>query len=71
MEKKSQKLYSTNYNLLMVQDLWQAHYQILLIILPKKFIELNVKMNIIIKNAKGVKLNSNIVTVFLQNLEIN
>ena len=37
MEKNLQKPYLTNYNLLTAQDLWQA--QILLIILPKKFIK--------------------------------
>ena len=26
MEKKSLKPYVTNYNVLIVQDLWQAHY---------------------------------------------
>ena len=33
MEKKLIKPYPTDNNLLTVQDLWQAHYQILLIIL--------------------------------------
>ena len=28
MEKKLQKPYLTNQNLLIAQDLWQAHYQI-------------------------------------------
>ena len=28
--KKIQKLYLTNYSLLVVQDLWQVHYQILM-----------------------------------------
>ena len=45
MEKKSQKPYRTDYCLLIVYDLWQAHYQILLLILLKKFKKLNVKMN--------------------------
>ena len=40
-EKKSQELYLTDYNWLSVQNLWQAHYQILLIILLKEFIKLN------------------------------
>ena len=30
MEKKLQKPYLTDYNLLIVQNLWQAHSQILL-----------------------------------------
>ena len=36
--KKIQKIYLTNYNLLIAQDLWQAHYQILLTIFLKEFI---------------------------------
>ena len=32
MEKKLQKPYAACYNLLVAQDLWQAHYQVLLII---------------------------------------
>ena len=43
MEKKLQKLYLTDYNLIKAQDLWQAHYQILLIILLKELIKLNVQ----------------------------
>ena len=42
METKLPKSYLTDYNLLRVQDLWQAHPQILLIILLKEFIKLNV-----------------------------
>ena len=30
MKKKLQKSYPANYNLLVVQDLWRAHYKILL-----------------------------------------
>ena len=33
-------MYVTYYNLLIVQDLWQAHYEILLVIFLKEFIEL-------------------------------
>ena len=43
MEKKLQKLYLTDYNLLTVQDLWQAHYQALSIIFLKEFIKLSVE----------------------------
>ena len=42
MEKKWQNIYITFNILLKAQDLWQAHYQILLIIYLKDFIELNV-----------------------------
>ena len=37
IEKKLQKLYLTDYNLLTAQDLWQAHYQILSIFILEKF----------------------------------
>ena len=37
MENKLQQIYFTYYNLLIVQDLWQANYQILSIILLKEF----------------------------------
>ena len=57
MEKELQKKYLTNYNFLIAQDLQQAHYQILLIIMLK----LNGNMDMIIKNAKRVELNTNIV----------
>ena len=40
-----------NYNLLIAQDIWQAHYQILPIIFLKEFIELNVNTDIMIKNV--------------------
>ena len=37
MDKKLQNNYLTDYNLLIVQDLWQAHYQTLPIIFLKEF----------------------------------
>ena len=43
MEKKLQKLYLTDYNLLKAQSLWEAHYQILLILLLKEVIKINVQ----------------------------
>ena len=52
MDKKLQKVYPTYYNLLKVQGLWQAHYQILLIVFQKKFIELNVNTDTLINNMK-------------------
>ena len=63
MENKLQKKYPTSYNLLIAQDLWQAHYQILPIIFPKKFIELNLNTDRMIKNVKLVKLSISIATV--------
>ena len=62
MEKKSQKLYPADYNLLILEDLLQAHNQIVLIILLKEFMKLNVKTNKIIKNANRVELNTKIAT---------
>ena len=47
MERKLQKLYLTDYNLLTLQDLWQAHYQYLSIISLKEFIKLNVIQTVI------------------------
>ena len=38
MEKKLKKPNTADYNLLIAQDLWLAHYQILLIIFLKEFI---------------------------------
>ena len=57
MEKKLQKPYLTNYNLLIAQELWQDHYQILIITLPKEFIKLNANINMITKKCKtcGIK----------------
>ena len=73
MKQKSQKPYLTDYNLLIAQDLWQGHYQILLIILLKEFIKFNVNTNMMIKNLKVVDLNRKIATTFLntQTLKMN
>ena len=57
MEKKLQKIYPTHYNLLIAQDLCRDYYQILLIIFLKKFIELNLYTNKMIKNVKHSELN--------------
>ena len=65
MEKKLQKIYRTYYNLLIVQDLWQAHYKILSIIFLKNFLELRVNTNMMIENVKPVQLNISIANVFL------
>ena len=65
MEKKSQKIYLTNCNLLIVQHLWQAHCQILSIMFLKEFIKLNVNTDTKIKNVKLAELNVSIATVFL------
>ena len=65
MEKKLHKIHSTNYNLLMLQDLWQACYQILTIIFLKEVIKLNVNTDTMMKNVKLVELKINVATVFL------
>ena len=71
MEKKLQAPYLTNhlytiyYSLLIAQDLWQAHYQILLLISMKEIIKLNETMENKIKNAKCVELNTKNVSAAL------
>ena len=49
MEKKLQITYLTYDHLLVAQGLWLAHYEILSIIFPKEFIELNVNTDMMIK----------------------
>ena len=63
MEKKLQKINLICYNLLVAQDLLQAHYQTSSIIFLKELIELNVNTDIIIKNVRLVELNISIATV--------
>ena len=65
MEIKLQKIYLTYYNLLIVQDLWQAHYQILSIIFLKEFVKLNVNTDKMTINVKLAELNIKIVSAFL------
>ena len=65
MEKKLQKIYLTDYNLFIPQDLWQAHYQILSITFLKEFIKFNLNMDTMIKHVKLAELNINIAAVFL------
>ena len=65
MEKKLQKIYLTYYNLLISQDLWQAHYQVLSKIFLKELIKLNLNTDTVTKNVKLAELNISIATVFL------
>ena len=65
MEKKLLKIYLTYYNLLIAQDLWQDHYQILSVIFLKEFVKLNVNIDTMIKNMKIVELHTKYVTAFL------
>ena len=58
MESKLQKVYLTCYNLLIAQDLWQAHYQILSIIFLKELMKLNENTGTMIKNVKLAELHT-------------
>ena len=51
--------------LLIVQDLWNAHCHILLIIFLKEFIELKVNSDDMTKNVEHAELNITIATIFL------
>ena len=55
-----QKPYLKTTSPLIAQELLQAHYQILLIILLTEFMKLNVKMAMTTKNLKHVELNTKI-----------
>ena len=66
MEKKLQKINLTYYNLLIVQGLWQAPYQILSIIFLKEFIKLDVATDTMIENVKLVELHTKYATVFVK-----
>ena len=68
MEKKFKKisrLQFPDYNLLITQDLWQVHYQILLIILLKEFIKVKVNTDMMINNMKLAELSAKIVSAVL------
>ena len=62
---KLQKQHPTDYNLLIVQDLWQAHYQIFVIISLKEFLKSNVNRSMMIKKLKLAELNTKIVSAVL------
>ena len=55
-EKKLQKPYLKDYNLLVEQDLWHVHYHILLIIFWKEFIKSNVNMDMIIEKLEKCEI---------------
>ena len=48
-----------------MQDLWQAHYQIFLIILLKELIKLNVNTDTGIQDVKFVESNAKAARAFL------
>ena len=64
--KKSQKQYLTDYNVLIAQNCRLDRYQILLIILMKKFIKLNVNMDMIIKKAKRKYIQGSIQNLCIE-----
>ena len=66
MGKKFKEIYLTYYSLLIAQDLWQAHYQILSIISPRKFTELYVNSDMTIKNVKHMELQHDYCNCFLE-----
>ena len=55
MAKKFKKIDLAYYSLLIAQDLWQAHCQTLSIIFPRKFTELNLNSDMMIKNVKHME----------------
>ena len=57
-------MYLTDYSLLIVQDLWQANYQILPIIFLKILIKLNVTIDTVINDVKLAELTVNSWTAF-------
>ena len=65
MEKKLQKTYIANFNLLIAQHLWQAHYQILSTVFVKEFKELSENIDMMIKNVRLVEFNISVAIVFL------
>ena len=65
METNLQNPYPTDYNLLILQDLWRAYCQISLIILLKEFTKFNANSITIIQNVKLAKSNTRIATAFL------
>ena len=65
---KLQKTYPTDYNLLIVQDLWEAHDQMQLLILVVEFIKLKVNRH---NDKKCAELNTKIVTAYLNTQRLN
>ena len=57
MEKKLQKIYLAYYNLLLAENLWQVHYQILSIAFLNEFMKSNVIIDMMIKSVKFKELN--------------
>ena len=62
--KLQKYMYFTYYNLLIVHNLWQAHYQILSIILLKNS-QIKFKTDTMIENVKLLESNTSIASIFL------
>ena len=63
--EETKNIYLTYCNLLIAQDLWQTHSQILSIIFLKGYIDLDVNTDMMIKNVRHAELNISIMTVLL------
>ena len=63
--EKITKIDITDYNLLLMKDIWQVHYQVFSITYLKKLIKLNVNTDTIIKIIKLAGLSKNIATAVL------
>ena len=73
IDKKENKLQKHILNLhiiFLAQDLWQAYYQILSIIFLKKFLELNINTDMMLKNGKLTELNISIAYKHTQILKM-
>ena len=66
MERKLQKIYPIDYNLLIAHDLLQAHYQILIIIFLKEFIKLNLNTDTMIKKCEACPIEYKYCDSFLE-----
>ena len=53
-----------------MEDLWQAHCQILPIIFLKELIKSNLNWNTMIENVKLAELNRNILAFFLNTQDL-
>ena len=66
MEKKLQKIYLIFYKLSIAQELWQARYQILSIIILKQLIKLNVNTDMAIKKCQTCGIEYKYCDCFLE-----
>ena len=65
-DKKLGKIHLKYYNLLILHNLWEAHYQILSIIFLKEFIELNVNLDMMIKKCQTYGIRNKYCDCFLE-----